>query len=528
MPWIGLQNGEKVIPEGIENGTSVNCPDCGGKMYPRGPSSDGRARHFYHPNGSSGCGGVGVSGGESDLHLKMKSLAVSRLRELFSDELAECVPEKKMAAPVSNKDHRRADAFLRFEERDEQLGIGAVIEVQYRNEAKNLKETVSDYISQGYSIVWASEEDFADDRCLLDEEDIRQRARDEVWPNRVPDEYSWNTPVLDTRVLNNWSRETKVVKNNDHSTESEMAWLNNLLRLDEIQYGLDYGELVEQNPDREVHLPVEYLERLARQCYRDTAWDDLFEPYVWDTKEVKKEWGELSVIDSLEVKFPLSKWMGDNGCALVVGERISSSESAIIPPHDLPLRNATKVAELGDSKTAVVVPVSEARRIGSKVDRQVLFADDEERIVFSDLEIFISSLTNWRCVAWEDLFSGTLELPIQADVDIESTIVKGEIPVGKWIASGDIDSVRDSLYRAFEKGRQYFSDSDNEEAVERVQRIVKYNTGDSQSDTIAEHTIVMIACQANCTPNAVRWAIRHLVSDGTLEETEGGRYRLHD
>ncbi len=74
MPFIGTLDGSKVIPEGINQETNVRCPDCGDEMHPWNPSEDGIACHFQHYELDRDCDAVG---GESDLHRRMKSLAVS-------------------------------------------------------------------------------------------------------------------------------------------------------------------------------------------------------------------------------------------------------------------------------------------------------------------------------------------------------------------------------------------------------------------------------------------------------------------
>lgn len=63
MPWIGLKDGQKVIPEGVDD-TTVECPGCTEPMYVRSRSSDGKAKHFAHypdqhaKSRSGGCNGV--------------------------------------------------------------------------------------------------------------------------------------------------------------------------------------------------------------------------------------------------------------------------------------------------------------------------------------------------------------------------------------------------------------------------------------------------------------------------------------
>lgn len=187
MPWIGLEDGEKVIPEAVETGTWVECPECGQDMSPRGPFADGRARHFAHrPGRSPGCSGTG--GGESDLHRKWKNHAVSRLKQAFEGNIEICAPEYELAAPESpSHDRRFADAFVAFKQPDPILGDGLIIEVQHRNVAKDISATTADYLAQNYAVSWLDEGDFAEDRCKLLESDLRVRAYLVAWPEHVPD-----------------------------------------------------------------------------------------------------------------------------------------------------------------------------------------------------------------------------------------------------------------------------------------------------------------------------------------------------
>jgi len=145
------------------------------------------------------------------------------------------------------------------------------------------------------------------------------------------------------------------------------------------------------------------------------------------------------------------------------------------------------------------------------------------------LECFIPHEVIWERTPWADRFPGSLELPIIADTDDEPTTPKGEIPIGKWIASdGPTPEIESSLKRAFENGRADIPESHKEkmEAKERIPRIVDYNTGGPQPETIEDYTILTIASHANIAPNAVRWAIERLVSNDTLEKNKDGRYKL--
>ena len=176
MPFIARsstdEEGGTVLPEEVEDGTDVVCPACGGTMRPRGPFDDGRARHFYHVTAGSGDSTANCSGGESDPHRKMKSLAVSALRQRF-DQYVRCGPEVTVDVPNTPTltDFRRADALVEFPADDENdyLGRGLIVEVQYANEDKDLDAVTHDYLSAGYSVYWASPDDFTNDRFRIEE-----------------------------------------------------------------------------------------------------------------------------------------------------------------------------------------------------------------------------------------------------------------------------------------------------------------------------------------------------------------------
>ncbi len=124
MPFIGELDGERVIPEQVSDRTTVICPSCDGEMRPRQASSDGRTRHFFHLNESESC-----SGEESDEHRKMKSLAVSKLRQEFegrhSDRGPEIVLDVKDTASIV--DRRVADALIQFEDCHSVFGDGLIV-----------------------------------------------------------------------------------------------------------------------------------------------------------------------------------------------------------------------------------------------------------------------------------------------------------------------------------------------------------------------------------------------------------------
>lgn len=161
MPFFGRLNNTTVIPEDVDDGVTVRCLECDGPMAPRGPFEDGRARHFHHITSTN----ENCSGGESDPHRKMKSLAVSTLRQQFPDH-TQCNAEitLEVADTATLPDTRRADAFLEFTTPNRYYGNGIIIEIQYRNHGKDLFATTHDYLSLDYSVYWATPADFTDDQ----------------------------------------------------------------------------------------------------------------------------------------------------------------------------------------------------------------------------------------------------------------------------------------------------------------------------------------------------------------------------
>lgn len=166
MSFLALRqsNGEPVLPEEVNNGVDVECPECGDVMRGRGPSKDGRARHFFHLSDTD------CPGGESVIHRKQKSLAASALRVEVS-EYYRC--ELEVGIDVSGTqfevDTRRADVLLEFDDEHNVFGRGIIVEVQYRNQNKNIPATTFDYLSKGYSVIWADQDAFTDRRFLLHE-----------------------------------------------------------------------------------------------------------------------------------------------------------------------------------------------------------------------------------------------------------------------------------------------------------------------------------------------------------------------
>ncbi|WP_156224497.1 hypothetical protein [Haloferax gibbonsii] len=127
-----------------------------------------------------------MSVGESKRHRKLKSLAVSGLRSRFKHFRVDyCGLEHDIDVSTgpSLVDERRADAVICFSEpitnRNRFFGEGVVIEVQYRNQGKDVAAVTADYLQSGYSVYWAHEVDFIENQFQTDR---FERAFNERWP----------------------------------------------------------------------------------------------------------------------------------------------------------------------------------------------------------------------------------------------------------------------------------------------------------------------------------------------------------
>lgn len=170
MPFIAVrENDRPVLPIEVPNDQTVICPRCRERMKVR--EGEEIARHFYHPPNDHGCPG------ESQVHMAMKSIAVQKLIEQYPD--AEPKVEHR-----AGETGRRADVLITFAEPQHPLGKGIAVEVQYRNEQKDLLATTEDYISDDYSVLWLFEEDYAGEHPEY--EDVELRDPVPVWPYAIP------------------------------------------------------------------------------------------------------------------------------------------------------------------------------------------------------------------------------------------------------------------------------------------------------------------------------------------------------
>ncbi len=166
MSFLALRISDEtpVLPEEVNNGVDVKCPECGEVMRGRGPSRDGRARHFFHLVDTD------CPGGESEIHRKQKSLAASALRVEINDfQRCELEVDVDVSDTRTGVKTRRADVLLEFKEDHSVFGRGIIVEVQYKNHNKNIPATTFDYLSKDYSVIWAGQDSFTDRQFLLSE-----------------------------------------------------------------------------------------------------------------------------------------------------------------------------------------------------------------------------------------------------------------------------------------------------------------------------------------------------------------------
>lgn len=175
MPFVAeASSGDHVAPPQVGDDFRGTCPSCNGELgVRRSHERVGHfvARHFWHPAGRNGC-----SPGESTKHRRMKSVAASKAAARWPD------------ADVDYEDvveDRRADVLVRFDDPG-RLGRGVAIEVQHRNEGKDVEATTNDFLDAGYSVLWLHDEHFDGKDVDLDAGDWRV-----WWAEQVPPPEDW-------------------------------------------------------------------------------------------------------------------------------------------------------------------------------------------------------------------------------------------------------------------------------------------------------------------------------------------------
>jgi hypothetical protein len=298
MAYRAIYDGEKRGAWMIPAGEDAYCEECDERMRVWREGADGTARHLKHISnmgGGDGGGGTECGGGEDPDHVKWKNFAAERLQEIFGDNaMQKATVEGRIAAPVSSKEYRDADALIYFDDWDEQFGRGLAVEVQNENKDKNIPLTTVDYARQDIATVWLYEDDFAADGCKLNEVDFRHKARQEISHRLISadiaTEYNQNGPKLvshnDTPLSATRTEKRNVIKmrrdsslaRNHHSTL--------------IPSGMSGDET---RTSVTAPIPNEYFDDHARDLL-DAYWDRLFaQPLSERYIEEVAESGDTSV-----------------------------------------------------------------------------------------------------------------------------------------------------------------------------------------------------------------------------------------
>lgn len=179
MPFTATYDGERILPHEAESTDLIVCPICDDTMsvvaeHRRRGSFV--ARHFRHQTNDE-------CSGESIPHLRMKAIAFSKLVTNYPNA------DISIEEPVGS---RRADVLVKFPEPRNPLGKGIAVEVQHRNNSKDLFATDQDYYNKGFSVLWLSEQHYS-------EYDVAIDHVQPVWPKALPqlrgyDGISW--PVV--------------------------------------------------------------------------------------------------------------------------------------------------------------------------------------------------------------------------------------------------------------------------------------------------------------------------------------------
>ncbi|WP_139246247.1 hypothetical protein [Natrinema hispanicum] len=167
-------------PSQAEKSDRLVCLGCGDEMvlYDSFETKNGTfvSSHFKHKRDSCGYGGVG-SGGESEQHERMKEIALHKLQWEF--DLARSTLEQQVGENI-------ADVYARFEDSQHPYGNGIVVEVQYKNDGKDIEAVTENYLKHGYSVCWVWEEQY-DGRDV----DLFGGQVNTVWPEAVPSMLKW-------------------------------------------------------------------------------------------------------------------------------------------------------------------------------------------------------------------------------------------------------------------------------------------------------------------------------------------------
>lgn len=376
------------------------------------------ARHFKHIGDAGGC-----SGGESDDHLRMKEIALHKLQweleKKLGIELAILTDEYRIGDGDSG--YHAADVFCEFKDPRFPQGKGIIIEVQFKNEQKDIEAVSEYYLRNGYSVYWVWPEQFDDRDVDLLGGDVRM-----VWPDAIPEPNEWNDGLA---PLND--------------AESLLVDLRGRIEATEAQ------ERIKHIP---ATLPSEWNDLQAQSIWRETDWVDLFSPPE----------------DYLDI------W-----CYAKV--------PATLPPE-------------WHQKTA----------------REF-----------------------WRNEAWIERFWLSWQERFNPLVDhTAKPSIKACPPFGEWIRKGPIDGRYRQILEAYHRygmdGTAPTQIKKREKEVaqslprnqRRVFNIIRYNTGDPQSPSIALENIKVVAMHGGIGPQEVESALESLIMAGHIETTDPREFRI--
>lgn len=157
MAFVGWLNGNVVYPGWVSDDATVTCPKCESEMFVRGRRDSKMVRHFSHYSGEDSCSG------ESATHHRWKEIVYQSMYKLNLETVESFLTmegDVSVSHTPSDVDRRTADVLLKLAKPNQYFGEGIAIEVQYRNAAKRYNTTTYDFLSAGYSVYWAYEDDF--------------------------------------------------------------------------------------------------------------------------------------------------------------------------------------------------------------------------------------------------------------------------------------------------------------------------------------------------------------------------------
>lgn len=134
--------------------------------------------HFRHNPSSEAVGSADdtteCSVGEHSEHERMRIIAFEMLKSRCANGSAKVPPDfpahtsadmdtgPQGGSKTKRIGGRHPDAYIEFDESDDQYGHGIVLEVQYRHTDKPIKQVTHDYLNSEYSVLWTRPKNYTD------------------------------------------------------------------------------------------------------------------------------------------------------------------------------------------------------------------------------------------------------------------------------------------------------------------------------------------------------------------------------